>query len=97
MLADSFAWKNVDDTVIIVTIFITGTNQVCLIPDYIEWGDNFLNFVGFSKGYDQNGDRVSKNDESCHIYINAIVILITCKWQVKMRLDISLATYIQLI
>ena len=35
MLTDWFARKNVDDTVIFATIFITGTNQVCSITDNI--------------------------------------------------------------
>ena len=35
LLTDWFARKNVDDTVIFVTIFITGTNQVHLIPHNI--------------------------------------------------------------
>ena len=35
MLAYWFARKNADDTVIIVTIFITGTNQVSSITDNI--------------------------------------------------------------
>ena len=35
LLTDWFARKNVDDTVIFVTIFITGTNQVGLITDNI--------------------------------------------------------------
>ena len=33
LLTDWFARKNLDDTVIFVTIFITGKNQVCLITD----------------------------------------------------------------
>ena len=33
MLTDWFAQKNLDDTVIFTTIFITFTNQVCLITD----------------------------------------------------------------
>ena len=35
MLTDWFAQKNVDYTVIFVTIFITGTNKVRLITDKI--------------------------------------------------------------
>ena len=35
MLTDWFAQKNVDYRVIFITIFITGTNQVCLITDNI--------------------------------------------------------------
>ena len=35
VIADWFVRKNVDDTVIIVTIFITATNQVCLITHNI--------------------------------------------------------------
>ena len=34
LLTDWFAQKNLEDTVIFVTIFITGTNQVCSITDY---------------------------------------------------------------
>ena len=33
LLANWFAQNNVDDMVIFVTIFITGANQVCLLPD----------------------------------------------------------------
>ena len=33
MLSDWFARKNVDDTVVFVTIFITGTKQVHSITD----------------------------------------------------------------
>ena len=35
LLNNWFARKNLDDTVIFVTIFITGTNQVRLITDNI--------------------------------------------------------------
>ena len=35
LLTNWFARKNVDDTVKFVTVFITGTNQVCLITDNI--------------------------------------------------------------
>ena len=35
MLTNLYAQKNVDDTVIFVTIFITGANQVCLTTDDI--------------------------------------------------------------
>ena len=34
---------------------------------WIEWNwmRSLVKFVGFSKDCDQNGDRMSKNDESC--------------------------------
>ena len=35
LLTDWFARKNVDNTVIFVTIFIIGTNQICLITNNI--------------------------------------------------------------
>ena len=39
--------------------------RICLLS--VVW--ELVKFVGFSKGCDQNGDRVSKNNESCNICI----------------------------
>ena len=40
------------------------------IISYLRMKRSLVKFVSFCKGCDQNGDRVSKNNESCHFALD---------------------------
>ena len=45
-------------------------------------GRSLVRFVGFSNGCDQNCDRVSKNDESCHICLRWLKSCFSELWKI---------------